>query len=1030
MVSLSSVINIQNIKDTVLWKKLNLGFQENDKDRSIANTLANNLEQICQQSYERVKYFSSLHPQFTLHDETHFLRVTELMAMIMPDDVLNNLNPIELALLILSAHFHDQGMVLDEKELKALEEDAVFILFKENWTIEHPNYKDIKNHITLPSNNEDERYRLVQKEQELYGALLTDYIRITHGIRSSDYVLNNYSNNDLWNIVGTNLADYVAKLCQSHVLPAAEINSQNGYYHDESIGGYQVNIIYLAIILRLADILDFDRDRTPDVLYKTIHFSNEVSLVEWAKHRSVEGWIINPKQIRFTLICEHPVYEKAVRQFIDWIDHELSEANTIIKQFPKEVQSYQLTLPQNVDRSRISAKNNSYIYHDLEFSLSRNEIVKLLMTDNLYKSASLCIRELLQNSLDALRHRQALMMRDNGVKWSLGKVHFNHTLDEHNREIIECVDNGIGMDMDIIVRFLTKAGRSYYRSPEFDQERTSFVKHGVDFDPCAQFGIGFMSCFMLGDEIIIKTRKDYGPFKGYGPPLIIEINGLGGLIVIRNGELSQEVGTSIKIIGRQKPEYFDMWEDKVRLIDVIDGYALATEFPISGNCMIPEIKDSIEVPINISKHKTQVENLSTNHITFEQDFNEINENLHGHVRTSFLLDKENKIALKNQDASWKKDGNGSLSLISNNNNIDSHFIHENYLSSTCIDGILVCGTPGRSRIRSRSRLGWYSNAISLGIDSFNIDIRGNLKPPLTTERIPPDNLIHLEESKKYKWDRVQKLASIAHGCLWEKVINHLYDESNDGDIFWKLAFIHRPDLFSIPYNTLFNKVYFPIVDNNRDLVRWAKANEIGYVEIRNKDNSFDLQLEDGNFIDEYTDLIEIKDRYNNLDMGLTMKKLIISMSILMKNESGLFFEIREPSILEKAPFQKWDKRSTPIIQYSSKLSGIIACTLPSKTINANHPLTEILVQTNDLIELSPLQTFIRSLFFSNIIRDLKAPDQNRWKRRVGFYYKAIDWNNVNESLKPPYKFLVSNNEEIEITEEELISWNEIPPQIL
>jgi len=529
---MSSVININSLKDTTLWIKLNQNFLENDKDREIARILANNLIQVCKNSYDRMKYFSSLHPQYTLHDETHFLRVTELMAMIIPENVLNELNPIELALLILSAHYHDQGMVLDNDELDSLKESPRFNLFKENWTIEHPNYKDIINQLTSSTDTLIEKQHLIKKEQELYGALLTDYIRDTHGERSADYVLKNYSNNDLWNIAGTNLAVYVAKLCQSHVLPASEIASHNGYYHDESIGSYQVNTIYLAIILRLADILDFDRDRTPDILYKTIHFSNEVSLLEWAKHRTVEGWLINSEKIRFTLVCEHPVYEKAVRQFMDWIDHELFEASSIIKKFPKEAQHYYLTLPQNVDRTRISAKNNSYIYHDLEFSLSRNEIVKLLMTDNLYDSTSLCIRELLQNSLDALRHRKAFIKRDSGASWELGKIHFTHSLDEHGREIIECLDNGIGMDMDIIVRFLTNAGRSYYRSPEFNQERASFIKHNVDFDPCAQFGIGFMSCFMLGDEIIIKTRKDYGPLKGQGDPLIIEINGLSGIIVI------------------------------------------------------------------------------------------------------------------------------------------------------------------------------------------------------------------------------------------------------------------------------------------------------------------------------------------------------------------------------------------------------------------------------------------------------------------------------------------------------------------
>ncbi|USK86182.1 HD domain-containing protein [Peribacillus asahii] len=1015
---MSSVLLLTNVKDTTLWKKLDQDFLGSDKE--VASILATNLLQICQQSYNRMKYFSSLHPQYTLHDETHFLRVTELMAKIMPKDVLDNLNPIELALLILSAHYHDQGMVLDDEELNNLKKDPNFNLFKENWTIEHPNYKEIINQIESPSISTEKRQVLNNKEQELYGALLTDYIRETHGQRSANYVNQNYSNNDLWNIIGTNLADYVAKLCKSHVLPTTDINSQNGFYHDESVGSYQVNMVYLAIILRLADILDFDRDRTPDILYKTIHFTNEVSLIEWAKHRSVEGWVISPDKIRFTLKCEHPVYEKAAREFMDWIDQELVDVSALIRKFPKEIAKYYLSLPQSVDRSRIEPKNNEYIYHDLEFSLSRNEIVKLLMTDNLYKSTSLCIRELLQNALDALRYRKALIKRDNDLEWNSGQVNFTHSLDDHGREVIECVDNGIGMDIGIITRFLTKAGRSYYRSPEFERERASFASHGVDFDPCAQFGIGFMSCFMLGDEIIIKTRKDYGPNMGWGDPLIVEVNGLSGIIVIRKGENNQAVGTSVKIISRKKPDYFDEFEDRVRLIDVLGGYALATEFPITGNCTISEIEDSIEVPITISKTRTEIEqSLTSNFVTIEQEFSEINQNLQGQVRASFLIDEENKINLKNQDAYWKKDENDIMKLFVNNSK--ARYTREGD-SSTCIDGILVCGEPGHTK--ARSRLGWYSNVISLGGDSFTMDIRGSLKPPLTTERIPPDSA---RNSQDFKWKRIQNLALIAQGRLWDKIIDRLNGENNNGNIFWKLVLIHRPDLLSFAYKTLFTKVYFPIIDENGNIVRWNKANEIEYVEIIKNKNSFDLKLKDGNFIGEYSSLKEWKSAHSGYNVDWLIKVAIISMTVLTKKDGKLIFEIREPSELEKAPCQNWVNRSIPIIQYSSMYNHIIGVDLPIPTLNANHPLTKVILQTIDSNELNSFQALARSLVsFNGIIKDSK--NNNIWLRRIGYYFKAIDWENVIDELKPPYKFLKMNEEAFILTEEEFKRWAEFSPE--
>ena len=64
-----------------------------------------------------------------------------------------------------------------------------------------------------------------------------------------------------------NLAIYVAKICESHVLPASDLIPEKGFNYDESIGQYKVNLSYLSLVLRLADILDFDmRIRTPDSL--------------------------------------------------------------------------------------------------------------------------------------------------------------------------------------------------------------------------------------------------------------------------------------------------------------------------------------------------------------------------------------------------------------------------------------------------------------------------------------------------------------------------------------------------------------------------------------------------------------------------------------------------------------------------------------------------------------------------------------------------------------------------------------------
>lgn len=337
---MNRIMNIHSIEETILWNRLDSGFKDNNE--KVAQNLANNLITICDDAITRMKTVPVLHTQYTLHDEVHLLRVTQIMAMILSDEGLEKLNPIEIALLILAAFFHDQGMVLNDDEIEKMNNDNDFNVFKQNWILNHPNFSDIHRRISDINLSEMEKDRSIKAYAELQNALLSDYIRINHGEAAKNYVEDNYKDDSLWKVSGISLAHYAGKLCKSHNEDIKNINDMNGFRVDENIATYKVNMQFLAIVLRLADILDFDRDRTPDSIYKTIHFSNNVSLIEWEKHKSVYGWEINKDSIQFTMKCEHPIYQRAAFQFMDWIDEELINSHNVISKFPANVQQYRL----------------------------------------------------------------------------------------------------------------------------------------------------------------------------------------------------------------------------------------------------------------------------------------------------------------------------------------------------------------------------------------------------------------------------------------------------------------------------------------------------------------------------------------------------------------------------------------------------------------------------------------------------------------------------------------------------------------
>jgi hypothetical protein len=1022
-----SIMNLSSIEDTRLWQQLMRGFK--GADSKVATTIGRNLIAICNDAGARMKAFPSLHPQFTLHDETHLLRVTQLMGMVIPEKVLKSvLNPVEVSLLILSAFFHDQGMVLDAEELKQLRSRRDFITFQETWGVEHPNIHELREYSSHAVASGIQRGRIDTAQQELSAAVLTDFVRMTHGERSAFYIRERHGNDKRLEIAGVNLSEFVARLALSHVEAPSELSPGRGFRLDEAVGQYRINMIYLGLVLRVADILDFDRERTPDSLYRTIDFTSGISLREWEKHRSVEGWNIGPSIVRFTLRCERPEYQRAAYEFMDSIDRELSAADSMVKLFPKEFAHYAWDIPSKVDRSRIEAKNNSYIYRDLEFSLSRDEIVKLLMTRELYGGPWLCVRELLQNSLDALRFRVAVHKRDLDVSWDEGQIHFSHFHDADGREILRCEDNGIGMDVSIIERFLTNVGRSYYRSPEFEQERIALRAANADFDPCSRFGIGFMSVFMLGDRIRIETRRTYGSHRALGDPLVVEVNGLGGMIIIRPGNPLQKPGTAVEIVLRPTKAPRNKFSDDVRLIAVLKGYALATEFPISGNCSIKGLVGSVEIPpipeIPATVFETEgVKNL----LTLSQQYSEIDPSLGGQIRSSFLVDDARQLALKSSNAQWEKplpgDSNGIPAILFSGKKITHQFWKD---GQTAIDGILVAGDPGR-KMHERSRLGSYANPIHSGGAAFLLDIRGPLKPPLTAARTRPSTALGPDIAGK--WARIADLGSRAEGRLWEEILTQC---SIQGDplLFWQLATIYRAPVLSMRKKVIWEHLMLPFAKDSDDF-QWRHIQSLGIIKIQAglSPGNFQLLIGDGNSVQAPREITqwESGNRGESVNRGLKGMLILMSTFELINGEIVLIPNTETGNFVVNENTLKSMFAPPTVLKYGEDLHKFVSACSPVKTVNRTHPLVSSALDARFLEEANDVQKFAEAMMWQvsdpeivAVIDGTKEPGLRH--QYAGQLFKSVAWNENNRESHPPYLIRSGSGKTVEITEEILSRW--------
>jgi len=508
----------------------------------------------CELSKTIIKYM----PEYTLHDATHLFRVLSIMERLIPIDTLNSLSIPELMMLILVSFLHDIGMAPEEEKIRS---------WKKIWTNQEPSEKELDefNHFNrfrntfpykiieidkLRSNDEHQKANLIEDY------IISEYIRNTHAARAREIIAARWADKIVYE--DKNLTYELTQLCFSHGNDALslldlETNvlcAENSY----------LCMPFIGVIIRLADLLDFDAKRTPTILFSHLSVRNPVSLKEWQKHRSIKAWVIKPEKIAYTAQCSHPAIEKSINVFCDLIDKELSNCSNVLSRisddFRDDVSIYKITLPAKVDRRKIQPeidiKTNEprYIYKDTSFELSKEQIIDLLMGTKLYSDTKSALRELIQNSIDACLVAQALCNK-------FGIPYFPEIIvryySEGTTDILEVEDNGIGMNQSIIEKYYAKVGSSYYKSKEFYDLK---AQTGLTFQPISRFGIGILSCFMVSDTIEVETRKllDNGDKDS---SFEITIEGYDSIFTLKTGKRVAH-GTKTRLFLRKKE---NPWEE-------------------------------------------------------------------------------------------------------------------------------------------------------------------------------------------------------------------------------------------------------------------------------------------------------------------------------------------------------------------------------------------------------------------------------------------------------------------------------------
>ncbi len=553
-----------------------------------------------------------LFPEYTLHNMQHSIRVLEYISDIVLD--INNFNDFELTLMLLGALLHDIGMALGKPEIDLITSNQLL-----------PD-KNINYESFVKVYGERAEQEIIRRyHAEISGMIITQDRFKQHFLLNEPH--------------GISYAKELQLLCESHTKDILWM--ENSLSKHKIKGKYDYNLRYIAHIIRIADLLDIDQSRTPYELYKLIN-PKGVSDIEWRQHFIVENTKKiekNPRTGNRDIVFYGESNEiKAHRKlmsYINWINDEIKVFKEYYEQLDDD--KFKCNLSSQVVTN---IRTNGFKVSDYLLSLDFQSITELLMGENIYGDRRLGLREIIQNSIDACLVRKEIEKHDPEYK-PIVSIQINS-----NENTFSISDNGIGMSENIIKNYFLNIGKSFYKSDLF---KLSDYK----YNPIGSFGIGFLACFMLSEDVTILTRYFNDPIKH-----TIQLEKGDEYIGFNSLEDVNFNGTTIKLILNQVLEVFE--GDVENIISFINQFF---------------INDDYELKIFDGKKNIEIQNS-----IFDENKAEKNETIDDIEK--YIKDAKGYIKIRNKHSFIReiadlKETGENIFYISNETNIENEVCFEN-----------------------------------------------------------------------------------------------------------------------------------------------------------------------------------------------------------------------------------------------------------------------------------------------------------------------------------------------------------------
>lgn len=577
-------------------------------------------------------------PTYSLHDASHSDTIIENIERLLGNNI-KKLGATDAFMLLMAAYTHDLGMYLSYKTIEEKWKENEFAQ-KINELENHHDYqiaqaarflRETRNMLNKPTSDKtdtDAKTDENDKDSILWAleiknavTLLTiELFRDEHAIRSRKY-LNDYSE---FEKLLENIQQYGGmKATLADIAYLHYENFDKIFILDKEANGYTgsgdvFHPRFVACMLRLGDLLDFDNNRFNKFAMAMVKEVPETSLAHYRKHLSTrnETSNISPTEIKATFNCEEDSDFRVTAKWIKMVEQEIKNMHSywseISPKGPSGMALFQLPSAKqiNIQLKFRGEENPNPDLMNLRFDISSKKTFEMLKGGAIYeKPGRVFLREIVQNAMDAtklqlwhdLKNGYYLPLHLNnpkrdiitieGIKFSddiPAEIYDNYPIKLsveylEKEEIVRviCEDWGTGISEESLIRLTSKVGES--RKADKDYEKT--IKEMPYFlQPTAAFGLGLQTIFFVADEFRVETCCPDNKSRC----IIFRTATNGSFCSIENKKITMHRGTKVIIdIGK------DHWGNL---------------FELGGEAILSEHQESVEhyIPVKIDDYITDI----------------------------------------------------------------------------------------------------------------------------------------------------------------------------------------------------------------------------------------------------------------------------------------------------------------------------------------------------------------------------------------------------------------------------------------